>query len=199
LTTGHIVYDFTAVTVITANADVTLQGLSTVSTTKSGGFSGKMSVVVTENAGTRSVEHKPGTANGVISATVSGQNLWQLGCFDVIYGDSGPGTPYALINPGVLKASNKIMSISGGGSLFLQFQLGTPDLLNSGGFTLVSFSLPECAALGVPNGVGDSDGNYVTVRGNSPNDNIDDLVMTLYNSGNAVLGSAPTSWKALVE
>ena len=199
LTTGHIVYDFTGVTPISASADVTLQGLTTISTTKSGGFSGKMSVEVIVNAGTRTVEHKPGAANGVITATVSGQNAWQLGCFDVIYGDSGSGTAYTLINPSVLKASNKIMSIAGGSSLFLQFQLGTPDVLNFGGFTLLSISLPECAALGVPNGVGDSDGNYVTVRGNSPNDNVDDLLMTLYNNSSTVLGTAPTSWRALVE
>jgi hypothetical protein len=199
LTTGAVVYDFTDVTPISASAEVTLQGLTTISTTKSGGYSGKMSVEAIVNAGTRSVEHRPGAANGVITATVSGQSAWQLGCFDVIFRDGGPGTAYNLVNPGVLKTSNKILSIAGGGSLFLQFQLGTPDVLNEGGFTLVSISLPECAALGVPNGVGDSDGNYVTVRGDSPNDNVDDLLMTLFDKNNAVLGTAPTSWGALVQ
>jgi len=201
LTTGTIEYTFTAVTLnqtsTTASAEVNIPSLATVSTTKSGGFSGKMSVEV--DSATRTVVHRPGAANGVITATVSGQNAWQLGCFDVRYQDGGPGTPYGLVNPGVIKASNKIISITGGGSLFLQFQLGTPDYVNYGGFTLVSFSLPECAALGVPNGVGDSDGNYVTVRDDTSNDNIDDFVLRLYNSGNTELGSAPTSWKALVE
>jgi hypothetical protein len=201
LTTGHIQYTFTAVTLnstwTTASADVNIPSLATVSTTKSGGFSGKMSVEV--DSAMRTVVHRPGAANGVITATASGQNAWQLGCFEVRYQDSGPGTPYAVVNPGVLKASNKIMSITGGGSLFLQFKLGTPDFVDSGGFTLVSFSLPECAALGVPNGVGDSDGNYVTVQDSSLNDNFSDFLMTLYNSSNVVLGTAPTSWKALVQ
>lgn len=126
-----------------------------------------------------------------ITATENGIQLYQFGCFEVIESYS-PGTPgtYGLAPVvGVINSDNKIMSLAGGPPLTF-----VNDLLESGTKRVLSLAIPECASVGVPAGVGDSDGSYIDIEAQSGGY----VRLHTYDNTDAEFYTLDTSWDALL-
>ena len=179
--------------------DVTSQSVTSQST-DTVGFSGALHVsVVIINGDNVTFNYTPGTQNGVITAKVNGTTAYELGCFNANH-KFNMLTPmqnnylYMLEPSTVIKTSNKIMSLMPAG--YMGFREGTPDeYADFFGSQLISLSIPECPALGVPNGVGDSDGNYI--KWFAPTLGGDEVTLELYDKNNTLMHTINTNWGAL--
>jgi predicted small lipoprotein YifL len=101
------------------------------------------------------------SSSQTLTVTQNGITLFQFGCFNVIQAFSladDAGT-YALSPSGIINASGSIMSLTRGSQLTF-----VSNRMESGTAHLLSSSVPECAAVGAPNGVGDSDGSYIQME-----------------------------------
>lgn len=87
---------------------------------------------------------------------------WELGCYDV-RDDPDPAVGFVrrVAASGVVRIQGKILSIAPGGELL--YEAGDRPAGAEGKLRLVSSSVPECASLGVGEGVGDSDGSALEV------------------------------------
>lgn len=181
----------------TCAADVTISVTS--QSTETLGFSGVLQVSVIIDGDNVVFNYTPGTQNGVITVKVNGQTAYELGCFNVVHRFSTLPVmqgdyKYTLESMTVIKSSNKIMTLMGMGAMgFLE---GTPDdYPDVFGLALASLSIPECAALGVPNGVGDSDGNRVVISGLTKYE--DNVKLELFDKNNTLMHTIPTTWTEL--
>ena len=126
-----------------------------------------------------------------LSVTKNGTTLLQFGCFRITQTFSvadGAGT-YQLSPSGVINDSDTIMSLADGAQLSF-----VGDSLESGTKRLLSSSAPNCAALGIPDGVGDSDGSYIDMvaRGGG------NILLQTYDAADALLYTTETTWDALL-
>jgi hypothetical protein len=181
----------------TCAADVTIS--VTIQSTETLGFSGVLQVSVIIDGDNVTFNYTPGTQNGVITAKVNGTTAYELGCFNVNH-KFNMLTPmpnnylYMLEPTTVIKSSNKIMTLMPTG--YMGFREGTPDeYADFFGSQLISLSVPECAALGVPNGVGDSDGNYI--HWFAPTLYDDNITLELFDKNNTLMHTIPTTWTEL--
>lgn len=98
------------------------------------------------------------TSNQKLVVTQNDHSKFEFGCFNVtetlsVANDAGD---FSLSVSGIINASESIMSLAVGPQLsFINSEL------ESGTQRLLSMSSPNCATLGVPDGVGDTDGSYI--------------------------------------
>lgn len=125
-----------------------------------------------------------------IAVSENGALLYQFGCFNVseTYSPSTLGT-YSLATAGVLNAANNIMSLAGGPAVNF-----SNDMMESGTKRLLSLAVPECATVGVANGVGDSDGSYLDIEATGGGN----ITLRTYNDANAEVFSTVTTWNSLL-
>ena len=128
-----------------------------------------------------------------LSVVQNNVTLYQFGCFDVThkFTNSPTSGTYALAPAGVVNAANKIMSLAGGGDLqFLN------NALESGTKRLLSLAVPDCAAVGAPSGVPDSDGSYIDIVGLGLGDG--SLRLDLYDASDTLIPPPVyTTWSAI--
>lgn len=126
-----------------------------------------------------------------ITATENGAQLYQFGCFEVTesYSPSTPGTYDLAPVVGVVNSDNKIMSLVGGPPLTF-----VNDLLGSGSKRLLSLAIPECASVGVPLGVADSDGSYIDIEAQDGGY----VRLHTYDNTDAEFYTIDTTWEALL-
>ena len=127
-----------------------------------------------------------------LSVTKNGSPLYQFGCFSVTKAFSiadDPGT-YMLSPSGVINASEFIMSLASGPNP-LSF---VKDWMEAGTKRLLSLSAPACAALGVSNGVSDSDGSYIDMEALGGGS----LRLHTFDASDVEFYNTDTSWDALL-
>jgi hypothetical protein len=185
----------------TYTADVTIDVTSQSAETLR--FSGVLQVNVNVVMGVNNnitFNYTPGTQDGVITVDVNGQTAYELGCFNVThksyeFGGMPGGFIYTLDPSTVIRTSNKIMTLMGGGQP-MGFVSGAPDEYpDVVSLTLNSISIPDCGALGVPNGVGNSNGNFVKITGLQ--NSSDDIKLELFDKGNTLMHTVVTNWSVL--
>lgn len=100
--------------------------------------------------------------SGAAKISATGAASFELGCYDV-RDDPDPALGFVrrVAATGVVKTQGKILSIAPGGKLL--YEAGDRPAGQEGRLELVSLAVPECAALGVGEGVGDSDGSRLEV------------------------------------
>jgi len=125
-----------------------------------------------------------------LTISENGTTLFQFGCFNVsqTFDIAVPGT-YSLSPNGVINASNRIMSLAGGPALTF-----VNDAMNAGTKRLLSLAVPGCDALGVLNGVGDSNGSYLDMEALSGGN----IRLHTYDSNNYEFYTEDTTWNALI-
>lgn len=127
------------------------------------------------------------TGTSLLAAT--GAAPFELGCFEVWHG-YGPvvdGFERRVAIVGSVRALGKILSFSPGAALMYR----SDDQPAGGEMYLLSFmSQPNCPALGISDGVGDSDNSVVLVH---PADG-GQVRLDLYRDGNQLVTSTTSSW-----
>lgn len=125
-----------------------------------------------------------------LAISENGTTLFQFGCFNVsqTFSIAIPGT-YSLSPNGVIYASNRIMSLAGGPSLTF-----VSNAMNAGTKRLLSLAVPGCDALGVLNGVGDSDGSYLEMEALSGGN----IRLHTFDTNNNEFYTEDTTWSALL-
>ena len=133
------------------------------------------------------------TAGQTLTITENGTEYLKLGCFDVhmIFTDLGITAPAASFNispDGVINASNQIISLASISTIGV-----LNGVVNSGTERLLSVAQPDCGAVGVPSGVGDSDGSYMdmVLLGGG------DLQLVTYDANDNETSSLNTTWDLL--
>ena len=81
------------------------------------------------------------------------------------------------------------MSLAGGPELSF-----ISDKIEAGKKLLLSLSAPECAALGAPNGVGDSDGSYIGMEALGGGN----VRLHTFDATNVEQSTIDTTWDALL-
>jgi hypothetical protein len=126
-----------------------------------------------------------------LSVTKNGSTLYEFGCFTVTKSFSlanSAGT-YKLQPSGVINAADAIMSLAGGPELSF-----ISDKMETGTKRLLSLAVPECATLGVPNGVGDSDGSYIDMEALGGGN----VRLHTFDTTNTEQSTIDTTWDALL-
>ena len=125
-----------------------------------------------------------------LAISENGTTLFQFGCFNVsqTFDITDPGT-YSMSPSGVINASNRIMSLAGGPALTF-----VSDAMNAGTKRLLSLAVPGCDALGVLNGVGDSDGSYLEMEALSGGN----IRLHTFDTNNNEFYTEDTTWDALL-
>ena len=127
------------------------------------------------------------------TATISenGTEFYKMGCFNATLMYTGTeivfGSTDMTVN-GVIVAANKVMSLAAGANLtFIDgyMELGTQRLL--------SLSVPGCGSIGVPNGVGDSDGSYLDMEATGGGN----ITLHTFDSTNTETNTVNTTWDTL--
>ncbi len=155
---------------------------------QAGTIAGKVTLTATSSDGQHFALMFQPSGTGVVTAT--GSAPFEFGCFDV-RDDPHPAEAYArrIAVTGVIKALSKIMSIDPGGKLLY----ASDDVPGDGRIGLLSFSSPECAALGVGQGVGDSDFSTLTVSAKERAK----MQLDLYG-GQTLIASTTKAWLELL-
>ena len=125
-----------------------------------------------------------------LTVVKNGSALYEFGCFNVTKAFSladGTGT-YKLQSSGVINAADAIMSLTGGSELSF-----ISDQMESGTKRLLSLAVPECSTLGVPNGVGDSDGSYIDIEALGGGN----VRLHTFDASDAEQSTIDTTWDAL--
>jgi hypothetical protein len=126
-----------------------------------------------------------------LTVAKNGSMLYEFGCFTVTRAFSladSTGT-YKLQPGGVFNVTDAIMSFAGAPDLSFiseQMEAGTKRLL--------SLSVPECATLGVPNGVSDSDGSYIEMEALGGGN----MRLHTFDATNVEQSTIDTTWDALL-
>ncbi len=134
------------------------------------------------------------TTDQVLAITRNGVEYLKLGCFSVsatfeILGLLNDKT--ANLSPGgAINASNKIFSLDGGSTVSV-----VTGVFESGTQRLLSVSVPDCGAIGAPNGVADSDGSYLDME--MLGGNVVQLVT--YDINGVQTSTLTTMWEALTQ
>jgi len=131
------------------------------------------------------------SAGQILSVSQNNEVLFKFGCFNVtqLHSIAVPGT-YDLSTTGVINANNYIMSLASGPPVnFIN------DLPFSGSQRLLSMSSPNCGAVGVPNGVSDSNGAYIDIVFKELFNG--DLVIKVFNINDQLLSENHTWWDVL--
>jgi hypothetical protein len=126
-----------------------------------------------------------------LTVAKNGGTLYEFGCFNVTKSFSladSAGT-YKLQPSGVINAADAIMSLAGGPELSF-----ISDQMEAGTKRLLSLSVPECATLGVPNGVSDSDGSYIDMEALGGGN----VRLHTFDASNAEQSTIDTTWDALL-
>jgi len=126
-----------------------------------------------------------------LTVTKNGSTLYEFGCFTVTKSFSladSAGT-YRLEPSGVINAADEIMSLAGGPELSF-----ISDQMEAGTKRLLSLSVPECDTLGVPNGVGDSDGSYIDMEALGGGN----VRLRTFDATNVEQSTIDTTWDALL-
>ena len=128
-------------------------------------------------------------ANQMLAVTEDGSSFLQFGCFNLTQvGVPNSGT-YGLSASGVINASNAILSLASGPQLSF-----VSDNMESGTKRLLSSSVPDCATLGVPNGVADSDGSYIDMEALGGGN----IRLHTFDSTNSEIHTEDTTYNALL-
>jgi len=130
------------------------------------------------------------TSAQLLTVAKNGSILYEFGCFNVIKSFSiadGVGT-YKLQPSGVINAANAIMSLAGGPELSF-----ISDQMEAGKQRLLSISVPECATLGIPYGVGDSNGSYLDMEALGGGN----VRLHTFDAANVEQSTIDTIWDAL--
>ena len=134
--------------------------------------------------------------DGLLTASLNSQTIFKFGCFSVnhTFSTADPEGTYGLAVNGVVNAVDNIMSLAGGPALsFLPYPSPGGSYLDAGQKRLLSFAAPECAAVDVPTGVGDSDGNYIDIIATGGGN----LTLELHDSSDTLLNAIYTTWDVL--
>lgn len=147
--------------------------------------------------------------DGYLRVSEGSQSI-RYGCFDILLSfsvlpDFGLEDGYFQLTPivVVINASGKVFSITSAGLGVLDFEPypeGDFSYPDAGGMRFFSFVLSEeegCAAVGSPNGVGNSDGSNFILRA-VPGD-LDDVELELRDAGDTILYTEDTTWSALTD
>jgi hypothetical protein len=122
----------------------------------------------------------------------NGTLIFGFGCFNVTQAFTEAGIlsgTYGLSASGVINASNRIMSLAGGPQLSF-----VSNWMNAGTKTLLSMAVPGCDAVGVLNGVSDSDDSYIDMVANGGGS----ITLTAYGGSGATIYSTVTDWDSLL-
>lgn len=128
-----------------------------------------------------------------LTVTENGTEYFKLGCFNVIHTFDAAGIVggnYDLAPSGAIVASNKVLSLAGGPAVSF-----IDDDMNSGTQRLLSVSQPNCASIGSPGGVADSDGSYMEMEALGGGN----LRLHTFDINNAETSSVDTTWEALTD
>ena len=130
-----------------------------------------------------------------------------FGCFDIVLTFSLPGfeAGYFALSPNnaVVNANGKIFSIASGGFSpldFVPYLAEDGSYPDAGGMRFFSFVLSAeegCAAVGSPNGVGDSDESNFILRALAGD--LDDVTLELRDSEDDTVSTVNTTWTALTD
>lgn len=145
----------------------------------------------TDNTSFTNVYTANDTSAQHLTVAKNGSTLYEFGCFNVTKSFSladGSGT-YKLQPSGVINATDAIMSLAGGPELSF-----ISDQMEAGTKRLLSLSVPECATLGVPNGVSDSDGSYIDMEALGGGN----VRLHTFDASNAEQSTIDTTWDALL-
>jgi hypothetical protein len=126
-----------------------------------------------------------------LTVTENGGALFEFGCFNVTQTftvATGAGS-YDLSPSGVINAADSIMSLAGGSRLSF-----IDDALESGRQRLLSSPSPNCATVGVPDGIGGSDGSYLDIEALGGGN----VRLHTFDAANAELNTLDTTWSALL-
>lgn len=126
-----------------------------------------------------------------IAITENGVKYFEAGCFNVTQTYTMAGVlngMYELAPIGAINASNQVLSLAAGPAvMFIDREMYT------GTQKLLSVSRPDCASIGAPNGVADSDGSYMNMEA------ITSGLLTLhtFDVNDVEIFTVETSWTAL--
>ena len=128
-----------------------------------------------------------------LAVTENGTGYFTLGCFNVTqtYDLAGLGAGTYNLDPaplGAINASEKVFSLARGPVLSF-----IADAFESGTQRLLSLSAPDCASIGAPNGVPDSDGSYLDMIALGGGN----LMLRIFDVDNIETSSIPTTWDSL--
>ena len=128
-----------------------------------------------------------------ITITEKGIPYFKAGCFKVTQTYNMVGVQngmYDLAPTGAINASNQILSLAGGPALmFIDGEMYT------GTQRLLSISVPDCASIGAPDGVPDSDGSYMDMEAITSGL----MVLHTYDRNVVEFFTEETSWTALTD
>ena len=127
----------------------------------------------------------------IISISQNDVPLYRFGCFNVVHSFSiaVPDT-YDLVTSGVINVATYIMSLEEGSPVTFM-----NDIPFSGAQRLLSQSVPNCAAVDVPNGVSDSNGAYIDIEAKIDGDR--DILIKVFLENDTLLWSVPSWWDLL--
>ena len=128
-----------------------------------------------------------------LAVTENGTGYFTLGCFNVTqtYDLAGLGAGTYNLDPaplGAINASEQVFSLARGPILSF-----IADEFESGTQRLLSLSAPDCASIGAPNGVPDSDGSYLDMIALGGGN----LMLRIFDVDNIETSSIPTTWDSL--
>jgi len=171
----------------TVAVNLTISGTDT--TTIAANFSATTSTP--NGADFTSVYTAADTSGQTASVTQNGTEYYRMGCFNATLMYTGTeivaGNTDMTVD-GVIVAANKVMSLAAGANL--SFYNGYMGL---GTRRLLSMSVPECASIGVPNGVSDSDGTYLDMEATGGGN----ITLHTFNSTHTETNTVYTMWDAL--
>jgi hypothetical protein len=128
-----------------------------------------------------------------ITITENGIPYFKAGCFNVTQKYTMVGVQndmYDLAPLGAINASNQVLSLAGGPDLMFidgEMYAGTQRLL--------SISAPDCASIGAPDGVPDSDGSYMDMEAITSGL----MVLHTFDKDDFEFHTEETSWTALTD
>ena len=97
---------------------------------------------------------------------------------------------YELAPSGAINASDQVLSLAGGPALMF-----IDDEMYTGTQRLLSISVPECASIGAPGGVPDSDGSYMDME--APGGGL--LILHTFRADGTEFFTEETTWSALTD
>jgi hypothetical protein len=143
--------------------------------------------------------------DGYLKAREGGKTV-KFGCFDILLTfsilDFEAGYFELSANDAVVNANGKIFSITRSGFPpldFVPYPAQDNSYPDAGGMRFFSFVLAEggCAAVGSPDGVGNSDGSNFILTALAGD--LDDVTLQLRDSEDAIVSTETTTWSALAD
>ena len=129
-----------------------------------------------------------------LTVTENGTEYFKMGCFKVTHTFDAAGIVggnYDLAAEGPINASNKIMSLAGGGPPLIFVN----DDMHEETERLLSVAQPTCASIGSPGGVADSNGSYLDMEALGGGA----LRLHTYDVAGVETSRVDTTWEALTD